>query len=131
MDILDSISNPGGEGKQGDLVSTIMELISGQNGGLNGLIQQFTSKGLGDTVSSWVGSGENLPLSADQIQNVLGSDTIKNISSKLGIDAGSLSGKLSNILPQVVDKLTPEGKVPEGNLLNEGMNILDGLFGGK
>ena len=132
MGLLDSVTgalNGNTSSSQNDIVSTIMNLIGGQSGGLNGLISQFTSKGLGDIISSWVGTGKNLPISAQQIQDVLGSDTVKNLASKLNIDTGSLTSQLSNLLPQVVDKITPDGKVPEGDILNKGMSMLGGLFG--
>ena len=61
----------------------------------------------------------------------MGNDTVKEMASKLGMDSNALTGQLSNLLPQVVDKLTPEGKVPEGDILSKGMDILGGLFGKK
>jgi uncharacterized protein YidB (DUF937 family) len=130
MDIMDSLKPVLGskEEKQGDLISTIMNLIGGQ-GGLNGLINQFNSKGLGDVISSWISTGENKPVSPNQIENVLDNNTINSITSKLGIEKNDLMGQLSNLLPQVVDKLTPDGKVPEGNILDKGMDLLGGLFG--
>jgi uncharacterized protein YidB (DUF937 family) len=134
MGLLDSIKSALGNsaaGNQNDMMSAIMNLVGGQSGGLNGFIQQFSSKGLGDLVSSWVGTGNNLPISAEQIQHVLGSDTVKNIASKMGVDANSAASQLSNLLPQVIDKLTPNGKVPEGDILSQGMNLLGGLFGKK
>ena len=134
MDILDTVKSAigGSDGdKQNDLMSTVMNLVGGQSGGLNGLISKFNSKGLGGVASSWVGTGKNLPVSPDQLTNVLGSDTIKNIASKLGMDTNALTGQLSNLLPQVVDKLTPDGKVPEGDILSNGMDMLGGLFGKK
>jgi uncharacterized protein YidB (DUF937 family) len=134
MGLLDSIKSAMGDsaaGNQNDIMSSIMNLVGGQSGGLNGFIQQFSSKGLGDLVSSWVGTGKNLPISAEQIQHVLGSDTVKNIASKIGIDPNSAASQLSNLLPQVIDKLTPNGKVPEGDILSQGMNLLGGLFGKK
>ncbi len=134
MDILDTVKSAlggGAEDKQNDLLGSVMNLIGGQGGGLNGLVQQFTSKGLGDVVSSWVGKGSNLPISANQIQDVLGSDTIKGIASKIGLDPNAVTGQLSNLLPQLVDKLTPDGKVPEGDVLSKGMDMLGGLFGKK
>lgn len=132
MDILNSLGSVlggSGDGKQNDILGSVMNLIGGQSGGLAGLVQQFASKGLGDVVNSWVGTGSNLPISANQIQDVLGSDAISGIASKLGINASDVSQQLSNFLPQVVDKLTPEGKVPEGDILSQGMNLLGGLFG--
>ena len=104
MGLLDSVTGAiggGTGGSQNDIISSIMNLIGGQSGGLNGLISQFTSKGLGDIISSWVGTGKNLPISSDQIQNVLGSDTIKNIASKLNID--------TDICNKSIIKLTSSG----------------------
>lgn len=131
MDILNTVKSAfGGGDKQNDLMSSVMGLLGGQ-GGLNNLISQFDAKGLGDVIGSWVGTGKNLPVSADQIKSVLGSDQIKNIASKLGISTNEVTSQLSNLLPQVVDKLTPEGKVPDGDLLSKGMSMLSGLFGKK
>lgn len=132
MDILNSVKSVlGGENKQNDLMSSIMFLVGGQSGGLNGLISQFKTKGLGNIISSWVGTDKNLPISSDQIKNVLGDDTIKSMSTKLGMDTNSLTEQLSKLMPQVIDKLTPEGKVPEGDLMSKGMDLLGGLFGKK
>ena len=131
MDILNTIkSTLGGGDEKDDLMSTVMGLIGGQ-GGLNGLISKFTSKGLGDVVGSWVSTGKNLPVSKDQIQSVLGSDQIKNIASKLGISTNEVTSQLSNLLPQAVDKLTPDGKVPEGDIMSKATDLLGGLFGKK
>ena len=128
---MDSLKSAvGGGGKQNDLMSTVMGLLGGQ-GGLNGLVSQFASKGLGDVIGSWVGTGKNLPISRDQLKGVLGDDTIKNLASKLGMDSNALLGQLSNLLPQAVDKLTPDGKVPEGDIMSKGMDLLGGLFGNK
>lgn len=134
MDILNTVKSAlgGSKGdKQNDLLSTVMNLIGGQSGGLNGLISQFTSKGLGDVIGSWVGTGKNLPVSPDQLKSALGDDTVKNIASKLGMDSNAVTSQLSNLLPDVVDKLTPDGKVPEGDILSKGMDMLGGLFGKK
>jgi len=133
MDILNTVKFVlgGGDEKKSDLMSSIMFLVGGQSGGLNGLISQFKSQGLGDIVSSWVGTQNNLPISSDQIKKVLGEDTIKSMATKLGMDTNALTGQLSNLLPQVVDKLTPEGKVPEGDILSKGKDLLSGLFGKK
>jgi uncharacterized protein YidB (DUF937 family) len=132
MDLLNTVKSAlGGGDKNNDLMSVVMNLVGGQKGGLNGLISQFTSKGLGDVVGSWVSTGKNLPVSGDQLKGVLGDDTIKSIASKLGMDGKTVTGQLSNLLPQVVDKLTPDGKVPEGDIMSKGMDVLGGLLGNK
>jgi uncharacterized protein YidB (DUF937 family) len=131
VDILNTIQSALGSGdKKGDLMASVMGLLGGQ-GGLQNLINKFGSKGLGDVIGSWVGTGKNLPVSPEQLQSVLGNDTVKNIASKLGMDSGALTSQLSNLLPDVVDKLTPNGKVPEGDLMSKGMDMLGGLFGNK
>ena len=131
MDILNTVKSAlGGGDKQNDLMSSVMGLLGGQ-GGLNNLISQFGAKGLGDVIGSWVGTGKNLPVSPEQIHSALGPDTVKDIASKLGIDSTVLTSQLSNLLPDVVDKLTPDGKVPEGDLMSKGMEMLGGLFGKK
>jgi uncharacterized protein YidB (DUF937 family) len=82
-------------------------------------------------IGSWVSTGKNLPVSGEQLQNVLGKDTIGNLASKLGMDSRALTSQLSNLLPDVVDKLTPEGKVPEGDIMSQASDLLGGLFGKK
>jgi uncharacterized protein YidB (DUF937 family) len=131
MDIMDSLKSAiGGGGQKDDLMSSVMGLLGGQ-GGLQNLISQFDAKGLGDVIGSWVGTGQNKSISPDQLQNVLGSDVLGGIASKLGLNVNDLSSQLSNLLPGVVDKLTPEGKVPEGDILSQASDMLGGLFGNK
>jgi uncharacterized protein YidB (DUF937 family) len=111
------------------LASGILEMLtSQQSGGLQGLVQSFTQKGLGSIVSSWVSTGPNLPVSGDQIQSALGSDTISSLAQKAGVAPGMAGSLLAQVLPGLVDKLTPEGKIPEsGNLLEQGLNFLKGM----
>ena len=129
MGIFDTVKNAIGMGgnEQPNIMGAIQGLIGGQ-GGLDNLISKFSSKGLGDVVGSWVGTGQNQPVSPEQLQNVLGSENVSNMASKLGINSSELTGKLSSLLPEVIDKLTPDGKVPEGDVLNQGMDKLSGLF---
>lgn len=131
MEILNTIQSAlGGGDKKDDLMSSVMGMLGGQ-GGLQNLISQFDAKGLGDVIGSWVGTGKNMPISPDQLKGVLGDDTVKNIASKLGLDLNALTSQLSNLLPDVVDKLTPDGKVPEGDLMSKASDLLGGLFGKK
>ena len=131
MDLMNSLQSAlGGGQKNNDLLSAVIELLGGK-GGVNNLIGQFASNGLGDIINSWVGIGNNLPVSPEQIKSALGQDKISNLASKLGMDQGALTSQLSNLLPDVVDKLTPEGKVPEEDILGKGMDMLGGLFGSK
>ena len=131
MDLMNSLQSAlGGGQKNNDLLSDVIELLGGK-GGVNNLVGQFASGGLGDIINSWVGTGNNLPVSPEQIKSALGQDKISNLASKLGMDQGALTSQLSNLLPDVVDKLTPEGKVPEEDILGKGMDMLGGLFGSK
>ena len=114
-----------GGASQGGLMEQVLGLINNpQTGGLGGLIEMFKSKGLGDAVSSWISTGENQPVSGDQITSALGSDTIQEIAQKLGISGTDASSGLAALLPQIIDKLTPDGTVPEGDLLEQGLSIL-------
>jgi uncharacterized protein YidB (DUF937 family) len=114
----------GGEGSN-PLLGMVGNLLSGsQGGGLSGLIQSFSSKGLGDIVSSWVGTGENLPISGQQIQEVLGRGQIDQLAEKLGTSNEEVSGGLAGLLPQLIDKLTPDGSIPESGMLEKALSML-------
>lgn len=119
----------GGKGGSGDLLGMVTELIQ-QSGGLNGLLQKFEGAGMGDLVSSWVGNGENKPVDAGQVSSALGSDTLNDLASKFGVDLGEVSGMLANVLPQAVDRLTPNGEVDASSDVTGGglENMLGGLF---
>ena len=136
MGLLDNLFKKGvsevaGSGQQQgmSLASGILEMItSQQSGGLQSLVQGFAQKGLGEIVSSWVSTGPNLPVSAGQMQSALGNDVIRSLAQKAGIAPDAASSMLAQILPGLVDKLTPEGKVPDsGDLLEQGLSILKGL----
>ncbi len=119
----------GGGGAQNELMNALVGLLGNQqSGGLAGLVEQFSGKGLGDIVNSWVGTGANLPISAQQIQQGLGKDTIAKLASQAGISTDKVSSSLSKLLPQFVDKLTPEGKIPQGDVMAKGMDLLKGLM---
>ncbi len=124
--MLSSSSNP--------MVSTIMQMINNQPGGLSGMVQQFHDKGLGSLVSSWVGTGQNLPISADQLQHVLGSEQVKELAAKAGVSPDVASSHLAQLLPMLIDKLTPNGQVPQAStststssMLEAGLDMLKGL----
>jgi uncharacterized protein YidB (DUF937 family) len=118
--LLGAASGKGG----GGLLSSILGHLSSGAGGapgaggfdLGSLIGKLQKGGLGDVVSSWTGMGNNLPISADQLKNALGSDQIKDIAAKFGIPPDQLSEMLAQHLPKVVDKLTPKGEIPTGDV---------------
>ena len=108
-------------GSSNPIVSAVLQLIQNQPGGISGLLQQFHEKGLGDLVNSWVSTGQNLPVSPDQVQHVLGTEQVQQVAASAGIPAQLASSKLAEFLPMIVDKLTPNGQVPEqGTLLESG-----------
>lgn len=95
-----------------DMAPVIDELI-GKHGGVQGLVQQLHAKGLGEIVTSWVGSGPNQSLTLQQVQQAFGSETISQLAAKAGLDPQDLTRKLSYLLPQAIDRLTPAGLVPK------------------
>ncbi|MBF1163991.1 MAG: DUF937 domain-containing protein [Dechloromonas agitata] len=136
MGLLDSVvgsltagNTPGGTG----LLEAVMQLIQNQPGGLAGLVQSFQQGGLAEIVNSWVSTGQNLPVSGQQLASVLGSGPLQGMAAQLGLSPDQVAGSLADLLPQVVDQLTPNGQLPQGGdlLLAQGMDLLKkgGLFG--
>jgi uncharacterized protein YidB (DUF937 family) len=118
-----------GGGKPANLMDALGGLLGDQQaGGLNGLVQQFASQGLGDIVNSWVGTGPNKAITPQQVQQGLGSDIIGQLASKVGLPADQISSQLANLLPGLIDKLTPDGKIPQGDLSSQAMNLLKGFL---
>jgi uncharacterized protein YidB (DUF937 family) len=130
MGILDNLeSMAAGGSAQGNLLNAVNGLLtSQQGGGLTGLVQQFAGKGLGNIVNSWVGTGQNLPVTAQQIQQVLGSNTIRDLAARAGLSPDEVTSHLSQLLPAIVDKLTPNGQIPQGDIMSKGMDLLKGLM---
>ncbi|MDE1546303.1 YidB family protein [Dechloromonas agitata] len=136
MGLLDSVvgsltagNTPGGTG----LLEAVIQLIQNQPGGLAGLVQSFQQGGLAEIVNSWVSTGQNLPVSGQQLASVLGSGPLQGMAAQLGLSPDQVAGSLADLLPQVVDQLTPNGQLPQGGdlLLAQGMDLLKkgGLFG--
>ena len=114
-------------GGQGALLQAVMGLLA--SGGLQQILASFQQKGLGDVVGSWVSTGANRPVSPEQVEQALGPDQLGQLSQQTGLDFGALTGQLSNLLPGLVDRLTPEGQVPQGNALEDRLGgLLKGLF---
>ncbi len=93
-----------------EMVTVVNSLIE-KHGGVQGVIAQLEQQGLGGTVRSWVGTGPNQPITADQVHQAFGSDTVKQLAATVGLSPQELAAKLSAILPQAIDKLTPGGVV--------------------
>ena len=91
-----------------EMVTVVNGLIE-KHGGVQGVIAQLEQQGLGGTVRSWVGSGANQPITPDQVHQAFGSDVVKQLAAKVGMSPEDMAAKLSQILPQAIDKLTPGG----------------------
>jgi uncharacterized protein YidB (DUF937 family) len=132
MGLLDSVLGAvlgGGQQQQGGagaLMQIVAAMLANQGqagggaagglGGLGGLAEQFQRGGLGDVMNSWIGKGENMPISPDQLGGVLGGDLLGQITQATGMNQNDVLGQLSQMLPGMVDKLTPEGQIPQGGL---------------
>ena len=121
-----------GGGEQNPLLDIAMGLLNNpQTGGIEGLIQTFKNKGLGDLMGSWISTGQNLPISGEQIQQVVGSQQIQEFAQKLGASKEDISGGLANLLPEIIDKLTPNGTLPESGSLEQGLSMIKKMLSGS
>ncbi|MGY3444996.1 MULTISPECIES: YidB family protein [unclassified Bradyrhizobium] len=119
MGILDSLENsPELKGMLGQLGAAVIPVVLGQvmgnggQGGLSAIVAKLEQAGFGEQVKSWIGTGQNLPITAQQLQEVLGSDTVKQLAAKFNIPVDQLSQVLAQQLPGAVDSASPNGKLP-------------------
>jgi uncharacterized protein YidB (DUF937 family) len=118
------VGQQGEAGGQSSMLDNLLEMLNDQkSGGITGLVQKFNEKGLGDLMSSWISTGKNLPISANQIKDIIGSDKIKELASKLNLAERDTSKSLADLLPHLIDKLTPDGAVPHAGTLSQGIDI--------
>jgi len=112
------------------LVQAVMSLISndGPVGGLPGLMAKFQQAGLGNVIASWLSAGPNQAISGEQLSQVLGSGPLSQIASQLGVGPSAAAGQLAQVLPGLVDQLSPQGQAPHGGFGNA--NDLLGMLGG-
>lgn len=135
MSLLDmvrgALSGAGGDSPAARLAAQALQMLQdNEHGGLAGMLQQFSQAGLGDAVKSWVGTGANLPISAEDLQRVLGSGKLQDLAAQAGISHEAAAGDLARILPQIVDHLTPGGQLPQGSALDQAFSMLRGKLGG-
>jgi uncharacterized protein YidB (DUF937 family) len=111
-------------------ISAVMNMVNSYPGGIGGLVSCFEKNGLGGVASSWVGTGANQPVSAQQVQSGLGNQAISEVASKLGVSPDVASGVVAQLLPHVIDHMTPNGQVPAGggDMMSMGESILKGLL---
>ena len=140
MSLLDDIlkSALGGQSASGtqasSLVKSVLDLLNDQNGGVDALSRAFQTQGLGDVLSSWVGTGSNRSISAEQVTNVLGAGRVSDLANRAGLSAAQTPSILAAVLPALIDKLTPDGQLPQQALLaDRGKGLLESIgaaFGG-
>jgi len=137
MGLLDNVINAASglinnTGDNGNLLNVASDLIKNNPDGLSGVVEQFRNGGLAEAVNSWVGTGENLQISPEAIQQVLGGTQLGEIANRFGITNEQVSSGLATILPELINHLTPNGTVDanSNDLLDTGLNLLKGkLFG--
>ncbi len=112
-------------GEDGNMAQVAIDLFN-QNGGVEGILQKFKDNGLAQQAASWVGTGENLAITPEQVARVLGEGTIADMAAKVGLTPEVISNKIAEHLPTIIDKLTPNGEVDgeSGNLLSTVLSML-------
>jgi len=113
----------------GDMVGTVTQVLNNRAGGLDGVLKSLQNGGLGDAVGSWIGTGQNTSVTGAQVHSALGSGVIQELASKLGISTVDASSHLSQLLPGIIDHLTPNGEVPSVGLAGAGRDLVKGLLG--
>lgn len=126
-DLLGKVTGQSGGGAETQLLNAVTGMLANQSGGgLAGLVDQFARSGLGDVASSWVGTGKNLPISADQIAKVLGGGQLAELARQAGLSPETASSMLAKVLPGIIDSLTPKGEVPSGDMLQQALSMFKG-----
>lgn len=130
--VIGAVSGGGqGGGQGGQLLGALLQQLGqgggGGAGGLGGLVAQLTQGGLGEAVQSWISTGQNLPVSGQQLEQALGGNVLGQLAQQFGIQPGQMAAQLSEQLPGLVDQLTPQGQLPSGNL-DELLGSLGGLL---
>ena len=103
----------GGTGTQQNPILQVALQLLQQNGGISGVLDKFRQGGFADHADSWQSTGQNMPISGSALQEVLGSGAIGQVAQQLGMSHGDAAGGLAQILPQLIDKFTPDGSVPD------------------
>jgi uncharacterized protein YidB (DUF937 family) len=116
----------GRSGGGGAMLTALLPLVGGllASGGLTKLLAGFQSQGLGSKADSWVGKGENEPVSGEQVRQVIGDDQVAEIAQKLGVSHDEAAQALAEVLPHVVDHVTPEGNVPSSEQVDHSLDQL-------
>ncbi len=122
--ILNSVASSvlsGGNGNQANVINLVQGLLQSQ-GGVEGLMAKFQQGGLDEALKSWIGTGENQPVSGEQINNVFG-DELQNVAQQAGVEQAEAGNLLAEYLPKIVDMITPDGQIPDTN--GNGLDVND------
>ena len=111
-------------------ISAAMQILQDpQHGGLNGVLDKLNQAGFADEVKSWIGTGANLPISPDALQQALGSGRLEEMARQAGLPVDQLRAELAQHLPGIIDKLSPNGHLPDNAILQQGLSMLRGKLG--
>jgi uncharacterized protein YidB (DUF937 family) len=112
------------------LAGEVLNMIGGaQGGGIASLVRAFEGHGLGGIIESWIGSGRNVPIGADQLTSVLGQGQVNQLAARYGLAPEAVASQLSQLLPKIIDGLTPHGSIPDTDVLQEGLSLLRSKLG--
>jgi uncharacterized protein YidB (DUF937 family) len=148
LDILKQLGGGGGQAtglgslaeivmKNPQIVSAAISMLNpkdasvGGGGGLADVVSAFNKGGLGDIMSSWIGGGPNKPVDPGALANVLGPDILSQFAQKAGIGHADAGSVLASVLPELINHITPQGQVPQGNALDGALGSLLGQLGGR
>ncbi len=125
MGLLDSLMGLlGGKGGSSQVMGVLGDLVESA-GGPQGIMDKLEAAGLGDKLQSWIGTGENKPISGAEIEQALGADEVRKAAEKAGMSEAEAADGIAAALPDLVDKISPDGKLPDASQLNE---VLSGLM---
>ena len=127
MGLLGSLLGGLNKDQSGNMLSSVAGLLQG-SGGIQGLLSKFSSHGLGDLVKGWISTGPNPPATPQNVEQVFGASQLNELASKVGVTVSDISAHIAKLLPQLVDKMTPDGKVPDAQTEQNGLSSL--LSGG-
>jgi uncharacterized protein YidB (DUF937 family) len=116
----------GNRGQSGNMLLQVALLLLQQNGGLQGLLSKFRQGGLGQQADSWVSTGQNMNISANDLQQIFGSSTLRDLASQLGMPEEQAGSTMAQVLPELINQLTPQGQVPANGdeEIAEGLSML-------
>jgi uncharacterized protein YidB (DUF937 family) len=119
----------GGGDSRDNPIGAIVQMLGQHEGGLGGLVDQFHQNGMGDVMNSWLQTGPNPPIGAEQLKNIFSNDQIGGLAEKFGVDHNQAASILAEYLPGIIDKLSPQGSLPQGNeWISTAATVLGGLL---